>query len=133
MNKDKKTKKPIGRPRKDIQFELPLEAKEVSEKIKDQEPFLSKENVIIDSLPPISPIKEIAVIEEQVPILQDSIIFKNGNNTLEIHLIKNHNRMYRIQIFFNGSTEIRNTTYTGSSAAMSFWNLLKESMKKGEK
>jgi hypothetical protein len=60
----------------------------------------------------------------------DSIEFKNGSNVLKIVFKKQHNRSFRIQAFLNETTEIRPVTYTGSSTASSFWNLLKGSLKK---
>jgi len=60
----------------------------------------------------------------------ESIDFKNGSNSLKIVFKRRHNRMFRIQIFLNDQTEIRPITYTGSSTAFSFWNLLKGSLKK---
>ena len=67
------------------------------------------------------------IVEENTEI--DFLEFENGKNKLKISLFKKHNRMFRIQIFLNDHTEIRPTTYTGSSMALSFWNLLKESLK----
>ena len=60
----------------------------------------------------------------------DSIEFRNGSNVLKIVFKKQHNRSFRIQAFLNETTEIRPVTYTGSSTASSFWNLLKGSLKK---
>jgi len=59
----------------------------------------------------------------------DRIQFENGENTLDILLIKLPNRLYRIQIFLNGKTEIRPVTYTGNSAASAYWNLLRDKLK----
>ena len=59
----------------------------------------------------------------------DSLEFTNGSNNLKIVLSKKHNRMYRLQIVLNGETEIRPSTYTGTSPAMTFWKLLKGSVK----
>ena len=61
--------------------------------------------------------------------LVESIDFKNGENKLSIRFSKRHNRMYRIQIFLNDNFEIRPVTYTGSSMALTFWNLLKGALK----
>jgi hypothetical protein len=66
------------------------------------------------------------ILEENTEI--DFLEFEKGKNKLKISLFKKHNRMFRIQIFLNDHTEIRPTTYTGSSMALSFWNLLKESL-----
>lgn len=60
----------------------------------------------------------------------ESITFADGPNTLKIVLSKRHNRMYRLQVFLNGDTEIRPSTYTGASMAYNYWNLLKNSLKK---
>lgn len=68
-------------------------------------------------------------LAEPVPI--DSLEFKHNENILKIVLSRKHNRMFRVQIFLNESIEIRPTTYTGSAPAMAFWNLLKNSLKKG--
>jgi len=60
----------------------------------------------------------------------EEIEFKRGNDCLKIVFKKKHNRMFRIQIFLNGETEIRPVTHHGSSTAYSFWNLLKNSLQK---
>jgi hypothetical protein len=62
-------------------------------------------------------------------VLIDSIDFMNGENKLSIRFSRRHNRMFRIQIFLNDIQEIRPMTYNGSSAATTFWNLLKGAMK----
>jgi len=62
--------------------------------------------------------------------LIDSIEFKNGENTLTIRFSKKHNRMFRIQVFLNETSEIRPVTYTGASTGYAFWNLLKGALKK---
>ena len=62
--------------------------------------------------------------------LIETIEFKEGENKLEIRFSKRHNRMYRIQIFLNDEIEIRPVTYTGTSTGKSYWNLLKNSLKK---
>lgn len=58
------------------------------------------------------------------------IEFKNGDNILTIRLSQTAHRMYRTQVFLNDEVEIRPVSYTGSSMAFSFWNLLKGAMKK---
>lgn len=58
----------------------------------------------------------------------DTIEFTKGKDKLTIVLSKKHNRMFRVQVFLNGTTEMRPGTYTGASPAMSFWNLLKGSL-----
>jgi hypothetical protein len=63
------------------------------------------------------------------PKVIDSIEFTQGVNKLRITLSKKHNRMFRVQIFLNDVTEVRPVTYTGSSPAMTFWQLLKGSLK----
>lgn len=61
----------------------------------------------------------------------ESLDFMNGNNKLSIRLTKQHNRMFRVQIFLNdGQLEVRPMTYTGSNTAMSFWSLLKGALSK---
>lgn len=59
----------------------------------------------------------------------DSLEFIRGKDTLTLQISKKSNRSYRIQIFLNEDVEIRNSTFAGSSPAMSFWNLIKRSMK----
>jgi hypothetical protein len=61
--------------------------------------------------------------------LIDSIEFTQGANKLKITLSKKRNRMFRVQIFLNDVTEVRPVTYTGSAPAMTFWKLLKGSLK----
>jgi hypothetical protein len=68
--------------------------------------------------------------ESKADEIVDQIEFKNGSNILKIIFKKKHNRMFRIQIFMNETTEIRPVTYTGAMTAKSFWNLLKGSLKK---
>lgn len=58
----------------------------------------------------------------------DTIEFTKGKDKLTIVLSKRHNRMFRVQVFLNDTTEMRPGTYTGASPAMSFWNLLKGSL-----
>lgn len=60
----------------------------------------------------------------------ESLDFMHGTNKLSIRMTKQHNRMFRVQIFLNDGDEIRPMTYTGSNTAMSFWNLLKGALKK---
>jgi len=60
----------------------------------------------------------------------DEIDFYNGTNKLSIRFSKRINRMFRIQIFLNDETEIRNMTYHGSATAHSFWSMLKGALKK---
>lgn len=60
----------------------------------------------------------------------EKIEFKNGENILSIRFSKKNNRMFRIQVFLNDEFEIRPVTYSGSSTGISFWNLLKGSLKK---
>lgn len=63
--------------------------------------------------------------------LVDAINFKDENgNSLKIVLRERENRMYRLQIFLNDSQEIRPITFNGNSAATTFWNFLKTSLKK---
>lgn len=62
-------------------------------------------------------------------LLVDSIQFKNGENTLSIHLVKKTNRIFCVQIFLNHDIEIRPVTYGGNYAANSFWNYLKGQIK----
>lgn len=59
----------------------------------------------------------------------DSLDFKRGENILSIKLFKKENRVFRIQMFLNKTTEIRNVTYSGTNTAFGFWNLLKGSLK----
>lgn len=64
--------------------------------------------------------------ESKLPlVLVESIDFIRGENKLSIRLSKRHNRLYRLQIFLNDTTEVRPVTYTGASAAFSFWDVLK--------
>jgi hypothetical protein len=62
--------------------------------------------------------------------LIESLDFSDGKNSIKILLSKRSNRMYRIQVVLNGDTEIRNSTFTGSTPALAFWKLLKNSLKK---
>lgn len=62
--------------------------------------------------------------------LVENIEFTDGLNKIEIRFSKRHNRMFRIQIFLNGETEIRPVTYTGASTGHSYWNLLKKCLNK---
>lgn len=57
--------------------------------------------------------------------LIESIDFKNGKNTLSIRFSRRHNRMFRVQIFLNGTNEIRPVTYTGATTGYAFWNILR--------
>ena len=75
-----------------------------------------------------SPSKEIDVTKELELI--ETLDFKNGENSLSIRFSKKHNRMFRIQVFLNGVSEIRPVTYTGASTGYGLWNLLKGSLKK---
>jgi hypothetical protein len=82
-------------------------------------------------LPQPMPIGEpVEVTDKTTPANQviDTIEFTKGNDKLTIVLSKKHNRMFRVQVFLNGTTEMRPGTYTGASPAMSFWNLLKGSL-----
>lgn len=69
--------------------------------------------------------KEVAPLEK----IED-IDFFNGKNKLSIRFSKRANRMFRVQIFLNDETEIRNVTYHGSATAHSFWNMLKGALNK---
>lgn len=69
-------------------------------------------------------------IKEKNSNVIDSIEFKKGFNTISINLIKKSNRMYTIKVLLNESIEIRPTTYQGSSAANTFWQLLTGALKK---
>jgi hypothetical protein len=89
--------------------------------------LLSPTPSILDNL---SASKDVVKEEVSEGEIIDSIEFKKGSNTLKIVFKKQHNRSFRIQIFMNEETEIRPVTYTGSSTASSFWNLLKGSLKK---
>ena len=60
----------------------------------------------------------------------ETIDFVRGENTLSLRFSKKHNRMFRIQIFLNGESEIRPVTYTGATTGYAFWNLLKGALKK---
>jgi len=60
----------------------------------------------------------------------ESIDFKNGENTLTIRFSKKINRTFRIQVFLNSNFEVRPVTYAGYFMGISYWNLLKGSMKK---
>lgn len=62
--------------------------------------------------------------------LVEKLEFTDGLNKIEIRFSKRHNRMFRIQIFLNGETEIRPVTYTGASTGHSYWNLLKKCLNK---
>lgn len=55
----------------------------------------------------------------------DSIDFMNGDSKLTVVLKKRHNRMFKIQVYLNGTTEIKPVTYNGSHTAFTFWNLFK--------
>jgi len=59
----------------------------------------------------------------------DQMEFSNGENKLKILLRQKKNRVYRMQIFLNNTQEIRPLTYNGSATAMTFWELLKGSLK----
>lgn len=71
------------------------------------------------------------IIENEVANLTliESVDFTNGKNKLSVRLSKKSNRLYRLQIFLNDQTEIRPTTYNGSTTANSVWSLLKGVMK----
>lgn len=75
------------------------------------------------------PEKQAETIDKSLTLIE-SIVFKNGENTITIRLSKKHNRMFRVQAFLNDAIEIRPVTYTGSSPAFAFWNLLKGALKK---
>jgi hypothetical protein len=83
------------------------------------------------TIPPINEEIEQEEGQKAVPGNQviDTIEFTKGNDKLTIVLSKKHNRMFRVQVFLNDTTEMRPGTYTGASPAMSFWNLLKGSLK----
>jgi hypothetical protein len=143
-HQDKKNTKPRGRPpkRKDtsetmdterrssgnergvieegdgIEFQLPAKAVEI---LQAQEITETKIEV---------PTDETKEGDKAALTLIDSLDFMLGENKLSIRFSKKHNRMFRIQVFLNESSEIRPVTYTGASTAYSFWNLLKGALKK---
>lgn len=75
--------------------------------------------------------KENNTVEEDEAELKpvDEMVFSDGKNTLKILLRQKKNRVFRMQVFLNDTQEIRPLTYTGSATAMTFWNLLKGSLK----
>lgn len=91
-----------------------------------------KENMSLPQEEPGESIDIPQVVEDKTKELEliESIVFKNGENTLTIRFSKKHNRMFRIQVFLNDTSEIRPVTYTGASTGYSFWNLLKGALKK---
>lgn len=105
--------------KKDLTKTPTLEASAINETLKEN----------IDS-PQVEPEKKVVDDEAKSLELIDSLEFKNGENTLTIRFSKKHNRMFRIQVFLNGESEIRPVTYTGASTGYAFWNLLKGSLKK---
>lgn len=58
----------------------------------------------------------------------DKIEFSSGDNKIQLVLKKRNSRQYKMAIFLNGKTEIRPSTYNGSTMAYTFWNLLKNSV-----
>ena len=101
-----------------------LESKEEPEKIK------IPEIVLVGSTTCIKPIENEEKEDSKDLKLIESLVFKEGENTLTIRFSERHNRMYRVQVFLNDSIEIRPVTYTGRSPGYGFWNLLKGMMKK---
>ena len=84
-------------------------------------------------------IQPIAIVANEIEVqksdkknnkIMEKLDFLLGENILSICLICQENKVYRLQIFMNDSTEIRNVTYPGNSSAYAYWNLLKGSMKK---
>lgn len=67
--------------------------------------------------------------EDPTTKIIDSVSFLNGKNNLKIVLSQKKNRTFRIQIFLNDTQEIRPITCSGNSTALTFWNLLKGSLK----
>ena len=67
-------------------------------------------------------------IIDSEPKIVEEISFTNGKHKLSIVLRKKQNRVFRIQIFLDDNTEIKPSTYNGSSPAMGYWNLLKSSI-----
>ncbi len=69
------------------------------------------------------------IINNDTKIL-DTMDFYNEKNKLSIKLILSKNRTVRVQMFLNEETEIRNMTYHGIKTGMTFWNLLKGTLRK---
>lgn len=63
-------------------------------------------------------------LEKIKNILIESITIDDGKNQINIELSKKHNRVFKIDVYFN-RCEIRPATYTGRSSAMNYWKLLK--------
>ena len=108
--------KPMSKKQDNVKVEMPKK-----EDIKIGIP----EKIEISPIEPITVSLDVKENVEECKILE-FLEFKNGKNHLKICLIQKPNRMFRIQTFLNDSTEIRPVSYTGSSTAMSFWNLLKK-------
>lgn len=63
-------------------------------------------------------------LEKIKNILIEEIRVNDGKNEIKIELSKKHNRVFKIDVYFN-QCEIRPATYTGRSSAMNYWKLLK--------
>lgn len=67
---------------------------------------------------------DLPVMDKSLPSLLDCIEVIQDNKHIKITLTKQKNRMVRLQVFLNG-TEIRPSTFTGTSPAQNYWQLLK--------
>jgi hypothetical protein len=94
-----------------------------------KEPSVKWESVPLP-IPTTEIVENVPIEDSKANVLVDCLEFKSGENILKINLYKKHNRMFRIQIFLNESTEIRPSTYAGGNPALCYWKLLKNSLKK---
>lgn len=94
-------------------------------------------SIAMDTLKPIlkeamnpTPTEEKEEKENDVELIE-AIDFMNGPNKLSLRFSKKKNRVYRIQVFLNDVEEIRPVTYSGATTGVSFWRLLKGTLKNG--
>lgn len=63
------------------------------------------------------------------PIVKDFLEFKNGENILKIIVSEISQRRYKLDVILNDDVEINPSTYSGSASCLSYWKLLKKTMK----
>ena len=90
--------------------------------ISGDKPTITLAQDVMDIIP--SDLENTERKDETIPELIDTIEFINGKNKLSIQFCKVVHRKYTVKIFLN-DFEVRPQTYSGTSPAFGFWNVLK--------